>query len=184
MGNLKLLQDLHNKNQSSQTRLRFVVCLVYFVGLVDLVRRRGKSVTREIAGRAGRAGNAGLSRLFGLFGLSGLSGASELERRDKRDCANLNEQRMAGHVRRLTELRIALRSVAAFPFHSSPNGFGKVCGRGSEEEERTDQEIHGDGRIARFHFGDAGLAGPKPLCQLDLGQAFLLPPCTQTVAEP
>ena len=86
--------------------------------------------------RGSGKGGDGLSRLFGL---SGLSGTSEWERRDKRDCANLNEQRMAGHVRRLTELRIALRGVTAFPFLSSSNGFGKVCGRGSEEEERTDQ---------------------------------------------
>lgn len=84
-------------------------------------------------------GLSGLSRLFGLSGLFCWSGASEWERRDKRDCANLNEQRMAGHVRRFTELRIALRGVTAFPFLSSSNGFGKVCGRGSEEEERTDQ---------------------------------------------
>ena len=28
VGSLKLLQDLHKKNKSSQTRLRFVVCLV------------------------------------------------------------------------------------------------------------------------------------------------------------
>ena len=31
MGSLKLLQDLHNKNQSSQTRLRFVVSLLLFL---------------------------------------------------------------------------------------------------------------------------------------------------------
>lgn len=85
------------------------------------------------------SGNAGLSGRSRQFGLSGLSCASGRERTDKRDCANLNEQRMAGHVRRLTELRIALRGVTAFPFLSSSNGFGKVCGRGSEEEERTDQ---------------------------------------------
>jgi hypothetical protein len=103
-----------------------LVYLVYLVCLVDLVRRSGRSGT----GGRGQAG---------LFGLFGLSGASEWERRDKRDCVNLNEQRMAGHVRRLTELRIALRSATAFPFLSSSNGFGKVCGRGSEEEERTDQ---------------------------------------------
>lgn len=36
-------------------------------------------------------------------------------------------------------LRIALRGVTAFPFLSSSNGFGKVYGRGSEEEERADQ---------------------------------------------
>ena len=31
MGSLKSLQDLHNKNKSSQTRLRFVVCLAVFL---------------------------------------------------------------------------------------------------------------------------------------------------------
>ena len=37
MGSLKLLQDLHNKNKISQTRFRFVVCLVLFLANISLL---------------------------------------------------------------------------------------------------------------------------------------------------
>ena len=37
-----------------------------------------------------------------------------------------------------------------------------------EKQERTDQEIHGHGRIARFHFGHSRLAGSEAFSELDL----------------
>jgi hypothetical protein len=64
VGSLKLLQDFYTVHKSPQTSLRFLVylvclvCLVCLVGLVGLVRRRGKSVMRETAGRVRRAGGA------------------------------------------------------------------------------------------------------------------------------
>jgi len=37
VGSLKLLQDLHEENKNSQTRLRFVVCFVLFLANLSLV---------------------------------------------------------------------------------------------------------------------------------------------------
>jgi hypothetical protein len=37
VGSLKLLQDLNNKEKTSQTRLRFVICLVCFLANFSLL---------------------------------------------------------------------------------------------------------------------------------------------------
>jgi hypothetical protein len=54
---------------------------------------------------------------------------------------------------------------------------------GTENEQRSDQQIEGDRRIAGLHLGHAGLAGSQLLGHLCLREVRLLPQSAQGVAQ-
>lgn len=66
--------------------------------------------------------------------------------------------------------------AGARPLSPSPrsNDSPNLLAVGTDREERPNQEIHADGRIGRFHFGNTRLAGTHTFCQVRLRPLPLL----------